>query len=285
MHAYVEVIRADGRTQVRPLDGEQITVGSGVEAGLSLPDAAELERVHLLLAPRNEGCWVSVAQGAETAAWVAGRKHENGMLPWGAELDVGSITFRINHAVVEEHKRQAQRRRWRLIAMLACAAVAGSWLLDGRGDALPRRPAEPPALFADLPATCPETERDTARARGAADLEAAQARVVRYPFDAHDGVQAVYLFATAAACLDRGGRPDAARGAGEQRDRLRARVEEDYQLELLRLGRALHDRRLADAVVATRALRTLLEHRDGPYRDWLLRVQRHLETKLTGRKS
>ncbi len=285
MHAYIEIVRADGRVDTRPLEGDQITLGSGADAGISIPDAPELEPIHLLLAPRGEeGCWVSVAQGADTVAWVSGKKHENGILKWGSEIDIGSLSLRINHALVEEQERKAQRRRWAIIGLLVVLLILGSLLNRKKGDRLPRRPAEAPALFAaELPA-CPETEHPAARARAETARDEADARVVRYPFDAQDGVAAVDLLGVAAACLQVAGDDAEAASVIAERDRIKNQIEEDYQLHRVRLGRVLKERRRDLALIETKAILALVEHRDGPYRNWLIRLQRHLEIKLEGKK-
>jgi hypothetical protein len=284
MHAYVEVIRADGHVETHPLEGEQITFGSGAEAAISITDVPELESVHLLLAPRDEGCWVSVAQGAEAVAWVGGKKHENGMLKWGTEIDIGSISLRINHRLVEERERQARRRRLTIIATMVVVLVLFSLLLKEERERLPRRSADAPALFED-PAPCPESERTAARARAHSANEEAQARLVRYPFDAQDGITAVALFGVANKCFAAAGESEIAASIAAERDRIAAQIEEDYQLRRVRLSRLLKHKRRKQALGETKALLIMLEHREGPYRNWLIRLQRHLELKLEGKRS
>lgn len=283
MHAYIEIIRADGRSEVRPLELEQVTIGSGIEATIPIADAPELEAIHLLLAPREGGCWVSVAEGAEAAAWVRGKVHENGLLEWGTEIDVGSITLRINHALVEEEQRRARRRRLTIIAALLVTLLAGMYLLREQKSQLPRRTTKPPELFADLPTACPVQEPSQALSRAESTREQADARIMRYPFDAQDGVEAVRLFTITEQCFITAGQPDVAKVVAEERDRIKAQIEEDYQVHLLRLSQVLRQGELDDALREARALQKLLEHKEGPYRDWLIRLQRHIEVKLEKR--
>ena len=261
----------------------QITIGSGLDASIPISDAPELEAIHLLVAPREGGCWVSVAEGAEASAWVGGKVHENGLLTWGTEIDVGSLTLRINHAVVEEEKRRARRRRLTIIASLLVTLLAGTWLLGESKSKLPRRSADPPVLFADLPKACPVDDAARAQSRSESVLEQAQARVVRYPFDAQDGVEAVRLFTIAKHCLEVAGQTQDANAVAKERDRVKAQIEEDYKVHLLRLGQVLRHGQLDDALRESRALQRLLEHKEGPYRDWLIRLQRHIEVKLEKR--
>jgi hypothetical protein len=283
LHAYIEIIRADGRAEVRPLDADQITIGSGLEASIPIADAPELEAIHLLVAPREGGAWVSVAEGAEAAAWVGGKVHQNGLLTWGSEIDVGSLTLRINHAVVEEEKRRARRRRLTIIAALFVTLLAGMWLLREEKSKLPRRSAAPPSLFGDLPNSCPVSDAERALVRAESVREQAEARIVRYPFDSQDGVEAVRLYTIAQQCYELAGQNNEAAVVAKERDRIRSQIEEDYQVHLLRLSQVLRQGQLDDALRETRALQKLLEHREGPYRDWLIRLQRHIEIKLEKR--
>ena len=41
-----------------------------IKKRIPLPDARDLEPEHLLIAPRGEGCWVAIAQGAKIQAKV-----------------------------------------------------------------------------------------------------------------------------------------------------------------------------------------------------------------------
>jgi hypothetical protein len=277
--SYVEIIRADGRVHRHPLERDRITIGREVGAVLVLEDAPELEPMHLLLAPRDDGCWVSVARAARTPTRQAGASFENGLVPWGAELDVGAVTFRLARAEARAGRRRRLAGPLRKAALIvACLWIAARVLGDPPAGP-PRSQVPAPALFDDREAAaCPGDADAGARAREAA--EAAHAKAERYPFSPHDGVAAVTLWAAAAACAAAAGDVDGAAAARAERDRLRARVEDDYRAHRLALERALDHRHYAVALDQARLVADLLRDRDGEYQRWLVRLDRSLVEKV-----
>ena len=277
---YLEIIRADGRVDRRPLDRERVTVGRDPGAEIALVDAPELEPFHLLLAPREDGCWVSVARTARTAARQAGATFENGLVPWGAELDVGAVTFRLARAEV----RQSRRRR--LIGPLRKAAliVACLWLasrvIGEKPPGPPRTRAPAPAIFAEAAAPACPGDRGDAAARAREAIDAAQAKAERYPFSPRDGVSAVALWGLGAACLDAAGDRAGAAAARAEEARVRARVEEDYRMRRLRLEQALDHGQWRVALREARRVGDLLRAHDDEYTRWLIRLERVLVERV-----
>ena len=108
MEAFIDVIQADGTSERFPIEGDQITLGRAGDAGISLPTAAELELEHLLIAPRGrDGCWVSTTEGAATPTLLRGKPFSSGMVPWGSELTIGGLKFRVS-----DSSRADQAPRW-----------------------------------------------------------------------------------------------------------------------------------------------------------------------------
>jgi hypothetical protein len=273
---YLEVIRADGRIQRHELAAERVTVGGGPSAAVHIPDAPELEPLHLLLAPREDGCWVSAARTARTEARHGGRLFENGLVPWGGEVDVGAVTFRLARAEASPREKRRLAPLVRKVLMLAvCLWLAGQ--IFGRPpDGPPRTDAPAPALFAGEPAACP----GDGPAHAEESLEAAAAKAERYVFSPQDGVEAVRLYAQAADCFTRSGDDEAAGWAGRQGRELEARVEEDYRSHLLRLERALDQRNYRSALREARLVAEYVRQRDGEYADWLIRVEGVLAARV-----
>ena len=111
MEAYVEIIREDGTLERTRIEGDQITVGRSPTAGVPLPDARDLEPEHLLIAPRGEGCWVAVAQGAKVTAKVRGQPFQHGMVAWGSEIEIGGLRLQGSQQPPPgENKGQQQRQ-------------------------------------------------------------------------------------------------------------------------------------------------------------------------------
>jgi len=278
--AFLEIIRSDGSMERRTLAGERVTVGSDVNASIPLVDNQELEPLHLLLAPREDGCWVSTARGAHQATRRAGKPFENGVVPWGTELDCGALVFRLARAEAQV----GRRKRWMLLArkllLIMVTVWVGKMLLARPPQGPGRSRAEAPALFAASVAPCKGAAREAA-ARAHEALTAADAKLERYPFEPYDGVAAVHLYREASACARVAG-DDAARAeAADLADRAAARVEADYRFHRLKLDRAIDAHHYGEALIETRVVASMLRDHGGPYTDWLAHADRVLEMRAS----
>jgi hypothetical protein len=281
---YLEIIRADGRVLRHELERVRVTIGRDPSAEIALEDAPELEPLHLLLEPREDGCWVSVARTARTPARQAGTTFENGLVPWNSELDIGAVTFRLARAEVRQSRRRRLAGPLRKAALISACLWIAAGMLGGGPAGPPRTQVPAPALFDDaaLPG-CAAGDAD-AYPRGREAADAAQAKAERYPFSPHDGVVAVALWSAAASCLVVAGEPGAAAAARAERDRLRAQVEDDYRAHRLALERALDHRHYGAALDEARLVADLLRDHDDEYVRWLVRLERSLVEKLAKEK-
>lgn len=268
----IEIIRADGRIQRQQLRDERTTVGSSKEASIWVQDAPELEPLHILVVPREKGVWFSSVRNARTPTLLDGKPFESGQLHLGAEVDVGSITFRI---IAAQEKKNTLLRN--AIIGVTAVAIAVPLLTDKRTGAMPQSSAPAPELFSDEPAECP-AEGETAVKRGVRAADRARSKTLRYPFEAREGLNAVELYRLAAPCL--AGSDQAAPVAAEER-KLRQRIEDDYQVYRLHLERGLSEKDWRSSMTATQQLLALLADRPGEYREWLTRLQRYLDLHLT----
>jgi hypothetical protein len=276
MSVCLEIIRADGRIHRQVLGEERTTVGSSREASIWVQDAPELEPLHILVVPREQGVWLSSVRNARTPVLLDGKPFESGQLVLGTEVDVGSITFRIV-APSERNKGQLLRN----VAILVAGAAVGLSFVTGTDPGIPPRSNEPaPALFPDERADCP-AEGEVALRRGMQAAERARSKTLRYPFDAREGLSAVELYRAAAPCL--AGTDDGREVAAEEK-RLRQQIEDDYQILRLHLERSLSEGDWKMAAASSRQLLSLLAARPGAYRDWLLSLQRYLELRLSEKK-
>ncbi|MEM9190059.1 MAG: FHA domain-containing protein [Myxococcota bacterium] len=280
MQAFVEVIRPDGSRARHRIDGEQATLGRSPTAGVPLVNADDLLPEHLLLAPRAEGCWVAVADGAQPVALVGGHPVSGQVVPWGTEIELGKSRIRITDKPPKLSAREDKRvtSPVMLVAFIAIPFVGWMLLSDSEAE-LPSGPgSDPPELYT-LTDECPENGDPETQAIDAA--EAASARSDRYPFDAQDGVQAVNLYSIAAACYARAGRNGDANRLRRERDRLTRRIDEDYRTGRLRLERALEYQRYDEAIAEAQALLALLRHLpDHEYTVWLTLLERNLQLML-----
>jgi hypothetical protein len=274
MSAYVEITHRNGSTERHPLAGERVILGRQPSSdGIRTPQALELEHEHLLLVPRAEGCWLSVAQGARTPAVVEGHRLDSGMVAWGTEVSLGSLWLKLVDAPAVKRSTVGAPT---MVLALVLVGAAGWLFLSAGEDELPGMTSlEPPGLFA-APAACPEPEPAAAEARAREAADAAVARSQRYPFAAQDGIGAVELYGLAASCFATAGRDRDAEQMSGQRARLVGRIEEDYRTHRLRLERAIQYRRTRQALIQTRELLDLVRHTDHPYTSWLQNLERHL---------
>lgn len=289
MERYVEIIHPNGAKERHSLARERIVLGRQPREGITIPYAMELEFEHLLLVPRKDGCWLSIAEGARTPALVHGQRLDNGLVAWGTEVNLGPLWFKVvddapgvrtSGSIATPGTPPVQKVKLSTVVFSAALIAFAGWLfLSPEEDGIPGMTSvAPPPLF-PAPPPCPEKDAAAAgpRAREAAD--AALAKSQRYPFAAQDGVGAVELYALATACFTVAGRDsesDQARQAGAV---LEERIQEDYRTHRLKLERAIQYKRTRQALIETQKLLDLVRHLDHPYTTWLRNMERHLLLK------
>lgn len=280
MDAWLEIVREDGTLERQRLEGEKITVGRSPSAGIPIPDARDLDPEHLLVAPRGEGCWVAVAQGASTPVIVGGNRFEHGMLAWNTELTVGKLKLKLADSLPKDKKTEKAVSSPILIAFFVIVPLVGWLLLSDEGTSIDATPAAPPPQLVDETVPCPPNTQNV-RHRADQDAEAAIAKAERYPFSSQDGVEAVRLYRRAESCYRNVGATTEATQMQREGNAMARRLDEDYRTHRLRLQRALEQARLPDALLETRALIELVRHREGdPYLAWLNQLARQLELAI-----
>ena len=280
MNYYVEIVRTAGRSERHALRGAEVTLGRSPSATISLADVSDLAPVHILFAPRPDGCWVSSAKGSKTSVIVAGKVFESGVLPWGSEMDVGTLTLVLRDAAAEQAVSQDRPKMLLRYGILFGMVAAGYFFFFDDDEPLPDNPpADVPELFAALPDTCPAGAPAEKQARDA--HEAAVTKAERYPYEASDGIEAVKLFRAAQRCFAESKNEAMARRMEVEFSLLKSKIEEDYLVHRVRQKRALKNRRLSEALVETRALLGIVDTQPGPYKEWLVRLERHLLLRVS----
>ncbi|HEU5058943.1 MAG TPA: FHA domain-containing protein [Kofleriaceae bacterium] len=294
MERYVEIIHPNGAKERHSLARERVVLGRQPREGIPIPYAMELEFEHLLLVPRKDGCWLSIAEGARTPALVNGQRLDNGLVAWGSEVNLGPLWFKVVDAPGGAMRTSAgvpvpgaaPPNKVSLSTVLLSAALlafAGWLFLTPADDGLPGMTSvAPPPLFG-APATCPDKDGAAAGPRAQEAADAALAKSQRYPFAAQDGVGAVELYRVAAACFAVVGKDSDADRARQSGAVLEERIQEDYRTHRLKLERAIEYRRTRQALIETQKLLDLVRHLDHPYTTWLRNMERHLLLK-TGSK-
>ena len=273
MKIFVDVTFADESNLRQEFDQEEVLVGTAADAHLTLKRATELGDYALLLVPRSNGCWISAARDARVRPLVGGREVDNDLIPYGATMDLGSVTLKIGMA-------SSPKRRQRRIWFGACVAVAaaGLWLMRTKPEGLAAADVAAPNILPGSDAKCPDPLHSAELAVEA--IEAADSRALRYAYDPAQGVLAVKDFGIAEACAKLANLPEATAAAKDNRQSMAARLQADYKVAGLALERARRARDLRRIVDAARVLMPYVAHHPGEYRDWLMALERRAVAKL-----
>jgi hypothetical protein len=268
----VEVVYADGSSFEQTFDSEAIVVGVGPEADLQIRRAPEIEGRHLLIMPRLQGLWISAAREARVRPLIGGAHFENGLVPWGTEIDVGSVTLRPRKPASGK-----KLRRWPLL-LAAVPIAAFAYLAYWSQERLPRTSAQPPALFDGVPATCPDPQRPLVRAAEA--LKLADALESQYVYDPQKGIASASEFAVAEVCAMKGRNARLREEARTRRLSLEGRVSGDFGGHRVTLDRAIALDDASGIVKAARQLTPFLSHRPSEYGRWLKIVEQHVGVRV-----
>jgi hypothetical protein len=276
MSISIELIYADGTVESHVGLGAEVTIGKSPEASLRVERVAELAPLQLLLVARRNGVWISDARGAQVVATRDGKPVGNSTVPWGTEIDVGSLTVRVRKPTPPK----SNSRTLVLVVAAASLAVAGLMLSRHRGGPdLPSTSAKPPKLLDEAAVPCPDAPQPPGQ-RAAELGRKADAKETRHPFAPHDGVEAVGLYRTAAACFEQAAQPEQSQEMTARGADLARRLEQEYRATILQQRRALRSKELPTVLATTRVLRTLLDGRTDPYTQWLGALERHVSAKV-----
>jgi hypothetical protein len=284
---FVEVLTPDGAQWTIEMTSERVLVGSSASCQVMI-DKPEIAREHVLLSPRPDGCYVAIARGAPTPVIFNGVPIERSVVPWGAELYIGGVrlTLRNSGAPGASDARAGEKKDNKpspiiLGAAVIAVALIGYIMLGGDGGTGVSKPrGEPPAMFDSLEKTCPAPDMDRALAQANEFARQAAAKAERMPFRSQDGVEAVSLFASAAACFRMVGQNERAQREMASAQQLKATLERELVNHRFRLERAIDQERPADAVVEVRLMLNLLEHRPGEYVTGLHNLERRLALQV-----
>lgn len=280
MESFIELIRADGSTERHRIDGAHATVGRSPAAGVSLPGIPGIEPEHMQVQPRVDGCWVAIAKGLPPAR-VGGAAFEQGILPWGTELELGAARLRLVNDLDEKKKKKGDKKTSPLVFVAAAAVPLFVWLfLDDESESMPPAPRAP-EMEAVIPPVnaCPAAGAAAENLAGE-QMEIADAKAERYAFEAQDGISAARQFGIANRCFAAVNRPEEAGRAERKRAQISHRIENDMRNSRLRLERAMRFERWEEALRATARLQEITRHMDTPYTQYLNVLARSLDAKI-----
>ncbi len=276
---FIELILANGQTRSYEPEGAHVVVGSSPSADVVIKEAPEIAPMHLLLAPRRAGVWVSPARDAPVAPTLIGRVLANELIPWGSEIDVGSICLRLREQApaAEARSRKGNKKNRQLLFTVLLVMGSAAMLLGDEQDEVPSTDAPPPALFESLPAQCPDPEHAVDRGR---DLEQrGRAKAERYLFSVEDGIGAVSMLHAAERCYLAANDSDAAKRTGMAREELEARIADDYLLQRMELEHLRDTKQWKRVMSASRQMQRFVAHVGGSYQSWLVQLERYAQTR------
>lgn len=261
----------------------RVVVGSGAHCEVQLPpEHAAVEHVELTIV---NGRVYARARVFDPAPTIGGAPFVQTFVEPGVPIGLGpfrivATPIAVNGVGAGGAKASVMRSPAALgLVVLTCGLLAASALKHRAGEA--PTVAVAPALWGPPVTVCPQTAPAQALALGGERETVAEGKRERRPFHVQDGVAAVTLFETAAACFSVGGDAGAAAAATRAAKDLRTRVEGDYHAHQVRLEHALL---VNDAVVAQRevkVLRAFTESASGPYVVWLSNLDRRLQLEAS----
>jgi hypothetical protein len=277
----------DGRLDELVVDASSVVLGSGAHCEVRLPpEHAAIEHVVLTLVG---GAVHAQARSLDPYPTINGASFVRTPVLPDALLGVGPVQIRARAILLADQKLVIQKKRDKTSPMTYVIAAVGlpigiyMVVAGGAHDKVGSAHGEPPSLWGDPIKTCPQSGHDAALALGLDKLIVAHAKREGRPFHVEDGVAAVPLFETAAACFATASEFAAAADATGSAQELRGKVIDDYRAHQVRLEHALTVKDWLTAQKEVKVLRALTQGRQAGYVDWLSNLERQL-TFQVGRK-
>lgn len=285
----VNVRFRDGSRQELTVDAERALIGSGAHCEIRLP--SEDSAVEQLAVSMSSGNLFGEVRHLERQVLVNGVPFLEGRLPPGAVVRIGNVELVIEPfetSLALSGKKHRENSGSPLIYALAVVGFPlGFYLLlthPNDASALPQE-VEPPALFAQNPEPCPQTDRAAAAAFAGTEWASAEAARERAPFDGKDGVNAALAFERAAACFTRAEDPARAEQARQAAAKLKQAVQSDFHVHRVRLERALATKAYEEARAEVHLLLSYVGRTSGEYASWLSSLDRQIQLKFVGKKA
>jgi len=263
--------------QVLDVIEERILVGSGAHCDLRLPvESAAWE--HIVITD-EDGVFVARVISASQTTTFDGAARREATLAEGSTITVGGVVIQLRRIVGEASAPQRASSLGKVIVagsaiiVVLAACVLGKARADAQEATWPTPPDPLPAPVG----ACPE--KQGAAPLAIQKLELARAKRQRFRFYPRDGIEAVGLFETAAACFTATGDAASASDAQEAARALSIEIREALHVSSVRLERAVVRKDAGTALAQTKFQRDLLFGRAGAdaYLAWLALLQSKLE--------
>lgn len=276
-----------GHVEQLNVEAERALIGSGAHCEIRLPvDQARVEHVLVEVGPAGV---FALALSFEPPPTINDIPFTQAPLPAGAILGVGGCQIFVELA--DEVASGAGRSKKKtsplsLLLVLIMLPAAGYLLLsDDEGvTAVLKAPRDVPELWGPPITACSHTG-EQALAFAQERVAVADAKRERRPFHVQDGVQAVPIYESAAACFRVGRDHASGQLADDAAKFLRREMTDDFRTRRVRLE---HTLKIEDYVSAQKEVRVLLqftEGKSGKYVEWLSNLDRRLKAKIGAKKS
>jgi hypothetical protein len=279
----------DGRTEVLTVDSDRVLIGSGAHCEIRVPaEQGAVEHVEVTMTP---GGVYAQARALDRLPTIDGTEFMQTPVLEGAVLGIGAVQIQISIVAIEDNPNVIKKKTEKTSPMtyvlaLVVAPVALYIIMSDDNHQVGKEiPKDVPALWGEPIATCPVASPDQAGALAAEKWVLAEGKAERRPFRVQDGVLAVPLYESAAACFKTAGDTEHNDEASRAAATLRAKVAEDYRAHQVRLEHALSVNDLQTAFKEVKVLRAFTEGQSGQYVVWLGNLDRQLTLKLGEKKS
>jgi hypothetical protein len=278
----IQLTSSNGHRESFTVDAERVRVGTAAYCEVRLPHG-EAAPLQIVLEDGGPLGLRAELMAATPTVTVAGAPFESGVLPPNAVIEIGKARLTIatlGGAVVGAGPVAKQKTSPVTLVAAAIAVPLGlaQLSLPPQDDELASK-HQPPALFASAAPKCPQSEPTAALALAAEQRDLAWAKRERRPFRASDGVRAVELFRSTAACFRSGGNTPLAEHADQDAQALERDLDESYRTHRVRLEHALSTKHYQVAQIEVQARRDLTNGHPGEYTTWLESRARRLSLR------
>lgn len=283
-----EVRYADGRKEIMVVEAQRALVGSGAHCDVRLPlDQAAAE--HVLVEVAGSSVRVE-ARATDPVTTLGGAPYEVAEIAPDMPLAVGNVQLfvaLVDPALLGPGATHMKGKGTEMSPLLKVAALViiplGVYaLLADQGGGVAPPPVQLPEIFEAKVEVCPQAAPDRAAAVAHERRLQAEGKRERSPFVPQEGIAAVGLFETAAACYKVAGKANAARDNAHAAQALRTAITADFRARRVRLEHSLvvEDWELSKRDV--RVLRAITEGRRGDYVTWLGNIHQQLKQQTGG---
>lgn len=282
MHSCTFDIRYEtGKKERIDVDGERILIGSGAHCDIRLaPEVAAFE--HVVITAEENGVVARVLP-KDANANVDGAPFRHVLLADGSRISIGEamLVYRTRAGASAAKKKKGPS--FALLIGLLFIPAALFVAAHARSDSGWGPPSNVPLPLGEVKRDCPAQTREQALALAREKEASANAKRQRWKFHTRDGVEAVVLYESVAACYTAAGAGQEAAQASMLAQAMRAGVLQEFQVYRVRLERALQRDDAKVALAQIKFLREMLFTRDidDEYVRWLTIMQRKLEARVS----